>query len=180
MARPKKYDEKTLDRAVERYFRSISRMVPLTERVDTGEKDEYGHTVYEERPVRNRLGEPVEMLEYLAPPTVGGLCEFLGIHRSTWYEYSDATAHPEFVETTSRARGRMRAYLEEQLLVRKDVRGVIFDLQANYGCSAKTEVELGPRSAAAVAASSIPAAERSALLREIAKEFGREDGGDGG
>lgn len=180
IARPKKYDEKTLARAVERYFRSISRKVPVTERVDTGERDDSGHVIYTTVPVKNLLGKEAETLEYLVPPTVGGLCAALGIHRSTWAEYCDHAAHPELTDTTQRARERMRAYLEEQLLTRKDVRGVTFELNANYGYSSRSELELGERATAAIAASTIPAAEREALLREIAEEFRQGEAGDDG
>lgn len=180
MAAPRKYTEKSLKKAVERYFASISRKRLLTERVDSGRRDANGHIVYEEKPVMNCLGEQAEALEYLVPPTVGGLCDYLAIHRSTWADWCDDTKYPEFAQTTTWARERIRAYLDQQLLTRKDVRGVIFDLQANHGCSAKTEVELGPRSAAAVSAASVPVSQRAALLQELMAEFSREDGGDGG
>lgn len=133
MSRPRKYTPNTLKKAVNGYFDSISRLVPLTEKRDTGRKDRDGHVIYEEVPVLNRLGVQATVLEYLVPPTVGGLCEHLGIHRSTWADYCDAQLHPEFSDTTTHARGRMRAWLEEQLLTRKDVKGIVFDLQNNYG-----------------------------------------------
>lgn len=84
MSRPRKYTPNTLKKAVNGYFDSISRLVPLTEKRDTGRKDRDGHVIYEEVPVLNRLGVQATVLEYLVPPTVGGLCEHLGIHRSTW------------------------------------------------------------------------------------------------
>lgn len=180
MAAQKKYSRKALREAVENYFASISRMVPITERVDTGEKDEYGHTVYKERPVVNQLGKQVQVLEYLVKPTISGLCLHLHIHRSTWDEYCDHTTHPEFEDITTQAVELIRADRDQRLLTEKNVKGVIFDLQVNHGCQAKTEIELGPRGAAAVAASSIPASERAALLREIAEEFSEEDGEGGG
>ena len=133
MSRPRKYTPNTLKKAVNGYFDSISRLVPLTEKRNTGRKDSDGHVIYEEVPVLNRLGVQATVLEYLVPPTVGGLCEHLGIHRSTWADYCDAQLHPEFSDTTTHARGRMRAWLEEQLLTRKDVKGIVFDLQNNYG-----------------------------------------------
>ena len=57
MGRPKKYTKKTLGEAIDRYFASISRLVPLTEKVDTGRRDGDGHKVYEDRPVMNSLKE---------------------------------------------------------------------------------------------------------------------------
>lgn len=87
MSRPRKYTPNTLKKAVNGYFDSISRLVPLTEKRNTGRKDSDGHVIYEEVPVLNRLGVQATVLEYLVPPTVGGLCEHLGIHRSTWADY---------------------------------------------------------------------------------------------
>lgn len=124
-----KYTRVGLRKAVERYFDSISRTVTLTEKAPTGEKDEYGHKVYEDRPVLNKAGEEVRVTEYLVPPTEAGLCLALGIHRSTWSNYCDKEQHPEFFDTTSRARGRLRAYLEEQALTRNNVKGVVFLLE---------------------------------------------------
>jgi len=97
-------------------------------------------------PVLNKLGEQIVRTSYLIPPTVGGLCEFLGVHRSTWADYCDRRLYPQFYDITAWARARLKYYREEQLLTRegKDVRGVIFDLQNNYGYSEKREVEFGP------------------------------------
>lgn len=169
MARPKKYTALALKRAVDAYFNGISREVVVTEQVDSGQRDERGHVIYVPVAVKNRLGEEMRHVEYLVPPTVGGLCEHLGIHRSTWADWCDAKRFPEFADTTTRARGRMRAYLEEQLLVRKDVKGIIFDLQNNYGMSEKREIELGSSAAAVVAAGTL--SERKAALDELLREF---------
>ena len=176
MGRPKKYTERTLRKAVEEYFDSITREVAMTEKVDTGQKDADGHKIFENVPVINKRGEQVKITEYLVPPTVGGLCEHLGIHRSTWAEYCDENAHPEFSDTTTHARGRMRAWLEEQLLTRKDVKGIVFDLQNNYGHHDKKEIELGGRAAKAVTAASMPLEERQSVLEELMREFSENDG----
>lgn len=176
MGRPKKYTKKTLAEAVDRYFASITRIVPVTELVETGERDDKGHKIFERRPITNSLGEEAMVEEYIVPPTVGALCQFLEIHRSTWAEYCDHEIHPEFSDTTTRARGRLRTYLEQQLLVRKDVKGIIFDLQNNHGYSEKRQVELGERASKAVSVGSMPMSEKKLLLEEIAKEFG--GGGD--
>lgn len=179
MGRHKKYTKKTLDEAVTRYFASITRIVSVTELVETGERDDKGHKIYERRAVKNSLGEEAETLEYIVPPTVGGLCEYLQIHRSTWAEYCDAEIHPEFSDTTTRARGRLRAYLEQQLLVRKDVKGIIFDLQNNHGYSEKRQVELGERTSKAISVGSMSMSEKKSMLEEIAREFGGGGDADG-
>ena len=171
MARPKKYTKKTLAEAVERYFASITRIVTMTELIETGERDDKGHKVYERVAVKNSLGEEAKVEEYIVPPTVGALCEYLQIHRSTWADYCDHNLHPEFSDTTTRARGRLRAYLEQQLLIRKDVKGIIFDLQNNHGYSEKRELELGEKATKAISTGSIPLSEKKQMLEEIAREF---------
>lgn len=140
--RKKKYTAAGFDKAVEKYFATISRLVPVTEQVDSGKRDDKGHIVYKSVPVLNALGEQAVRLEWIEPPTVGGLCEFLGIHRSTFAEYADGNAHPEFSDTTTRARGRMRAYLERELLERKEVKGIIFELENNYEYRERQDVRV--------------------------------------
>lgn len=139
MARKKEYTPETLSRAVEKYFKSISRIVKLTEQVPTDQKDSSGHVIYEKKPVFNCLGKQVEVTEFLVPPSVGGLCAFLGIHRSTWAEYCK---NEEFSDTTTHARGRMQAWREEQLVTRKDVKGIVFDLENNYGYREQKQVQV--------------------------------------
>lgn len=141
----KKYTPRTLDKAVRRYFNSISREVPLTRREATGELDKYGHKVYADVPVRNRLGEPVVRIEYFEPPTVSSLCLYLGIHRSTWSDYAK---DPEFSDTATYARGVMRAWNEQELLTRpgKDIRGIEFNLENNFGYRDKKDVAVSGQS----------------------------------
>ena len=174
MPREKKYTAKKLEAETEKYFMSISRTAPVTELVPTGELDARGHKIYETQPVMNDLGEMMTQKEYFIPPTVSGLCEFLGIHRATWNRYCDPDLHPEFCDTTTRARGRMRAYLEEQLLTRKDVRGIIFDLQNNYGYTEKREIELG-QEAKKVLGGKLNPEERGELLDLLRAEAQGED-----
>ena len=155
--RPKKYTKKRLEAAVEGYFASISRTVQA--------RDEA------KQPLYNDGGEPIRVVEYIKPPTVGGLCLYLGIDRSTWQNYADRKLHPELAEVTAYAKMRMEAYLEEQLLTReRNVQGLIFNLQNNYGWREKREVELGGETRQAVAGSakaqSMSIAEKMALLEE--------------
>ena len=142
MGRPKKYSEKTLAKAVNQYFASITRIVTVTEMIETGERDDKGHKIYERRAIMNSLGKEAKVEEYIVPPTIGAICEFLGIHRSTWAEYCDRDLHPEFSDTTTRARGRIHAYLEREMLTRqgKDLKGVLFNLENNFGYKERLEV----------------------------------------
>lgn len=177
MGRPRRYTERTLGREIDAYFRGITRTVTVQEQVNTGERDAKGHWIYALEDIRNDDGEPVKVRQFVVPPTVGGLCEHLGIHRSTWADYCSGDLHPEFREVTARAREVMQHYLESELLGRdgKNLKGVIFSLQNNYGMSEKRTVELGPRAALAAAAG---AGERAELLRLLTEEAG--DGpGDG-
>ena len=155
--RPKKYTKKSLREAVDGYFASISRKVRVL--------DDDGEAVY------NDVGDSIWVTEYIRPPSVSGLCLYLGIDRSTWQNYADRELHPEFAEIIAMARVRMEAYLEEQLLTReKNVQGLIFNLQNNYGWREKREVELGGETRKAVSAGakarSMSIAEKMALLEE--------------
>ena len=174
MGAPRKYTARALQMAVDRYFKSITRIVPVTVKVNSGRRDAMGHIIWRDEPVENQFGETVMKEEYLLPPTVDDLSAFLGIHRSTWAEYCDAEKHPEFSDTTTRARGRMRAYLEREALTRagKDVAGVKFLLEANYGYKGKTEIELGEGARKALEAQGMPLEEREKLMREIAEAVG--------
>ncbi len=100
----------------------------------------------------------MKVREFVVPPTVGGLCRHLGIHRSTWADYCDPEKHPELQEVTAYARETMEAFLEDALLTRsgKELKGVIFSLQNNYGYTERKEVELGPRARKAVTAGGHP------------------------
>lgn len=147
MGRPKdtkKYTAKTLAPAVQEYFDSISREIEMTEKVDSGQKDKDGHVIWTTVKIENKLGEPVRVTEFLVPPSVQGLCRHLGIHRSTWWEYSDSQRHPKLAPICARAKDVMQGYREEQLLTRpgKDVRGIVFDLENNYGYAEKRSVEV--------------------------------------
>lgn len=179
---PRKYKTaKSLRDAVEDYFDSITQEAAMEEVYDTGKKDKKGHEIYAKRPVLNKKGEPVKYLKYLFPPEVGDLCVHLRIHRDTWNEYCNHEKHPKFSDTTTYARGRMYAWNQRQLLTRegKDVRGIIFNLQANYGCSTKSEVEIGERAAKAMSAANMSMAEKEAILLEIGAIYGgNAEGGD--
>lgn len=139
MGAPKKYTPEKLAKAVGKYFKSISREATVTEKKPTGKKDDMGHMIYEEVPVINSLGKEMKVTQYLIPPTVGGLCAFLSIHRDTWNAYCN---DPAYSDTTTYAQGRMHAYLEQEMLTRpgKDLKGVLFNLENNYGYKERVEM----------------------------------------
>lgn len=94
--------------------------------------DEY-FSVCEERRKENPLS---------APPTVSGMCYFLGFEdRHALQEYAK---RPEFSATVKRAKLRLENILEEHLFG-NSVTGVIFNLKNNYGWKDKHEQEIsGP------------------------------------
>lgn len=182
MGRKKKYKTAAaLRRAVWDYFDSISKIEPVMERYPTGRKDSWGHDEYAWREATNQAGEVVMRRVFHVPPTAAGIREHLGISKSTWAEYGDRKLHPELCEIVEEAREVLQKWREEQLLTRagRDVRGIIFDLQANYGMSERKTVDLGEQAAKAVrtaaGAAALPLEDREALLREIAAEFAPEE-----
>lgn len=175
MSRYKKYrSDKALREAVEGYFASISRVRQVMEERRTGELDRYGHFVMELVPVLDGRGQPMMEREFVLPPTVGGLCAHLGISRETWAQYCGL---PQFEETAGWARETLRLYLEQQLLTRegKNLQGVLFSLQNNYGMSEKKTVELGPQAAKAVAETGMSLSERKELLLKLADDLRAEE-----
>ena len=181
MARQKKYTAATLGKACERYFAAITRRVKVTEMVDSGKRDDKGHVILIPVPVKNTLGEEVEVTEYIIPPSMHELCAFLRIDRATWSRYMGKSE--EFAAVGERVRERMKAW-NEHLSGKQENNGVYFgkqdtliNLTNNYGYSEKKEVELGERATKTVTAASIPLEERQAMLRELMQEF-EHDGGD--
>ena len=164
--RPKKYTRKKLREETERYFRSISRTIPA--RDDTGSI------------IRNDDGDEIQLLQYVVPPSIAGLCLQLGIDRSTWQNYADPALHPELADVTAEARARIEAYLEQELLTReKGLQGI--NLQNNYGWRQKQEVELGEKTRSSMGAGELRIADKLALLaeeRDALLETEREDDGE--
>ena len=158
--RPKKYkSKKALADAIERYFRSISRTIQA--------QDAYGQNIF------NDDDEAIMVTQYIRPPSISGMCLYLGIDRSTWQNYCDEKLHPEFESVTAMTRARIEAWLEEQLLMReKGVQGIIFNLQNNYGWREKKELELGAKTRSAVSAQNISAYDKIAIIAAAQQETG--------
>ncbi len=167
-----------LRKAVEGYFASISRIRPVQELVNTGEKDCWGHFILVLEDVKNDAGETVTERVFSVPPTVGGLCAYLGVSRDTWARYCDWEENPQFAETTQWAREQLLAWRETELLRRpgNKLRGLELDLIANYGYGAKIAAG-GKPERPAKSRPPMTTAEKLALLEEVWEEGG--DGGDG-
>ena len=142
MGVPKKYSKKALREAVQAYFDSITREIDITERVPTGKLDSWGHPVYEIVKVENKLGQVAKRTEYLVPPTLGGLCIHLGIVNSTWSRWSDPDKYPEYEiyrDIVADVRQRLLTWRQEQVVTRKDVKGLVWDMEVNFGCNQKAD-----------------------------------------
>lgn len=142
MARQKKYKTAAaLNKKVEAYFRSISRTISITEPLETGQYTQKGKPIYKHVPVLNDDGEEIRVIQFLVPPSISGLCLYLGISRQTWSSYS---GQEEFLDTTMRARARVEAYLEGELVSReKNTAGIQFNLEHNHGWKRRLEVSQG-------------------------------------
>lgn len=164
MGRQKKVKPEDFKKIVEKYFASITRTRVVEEKYDTGQRDEYGHVIYDYRPVYNDAGEKVYETEYVVPPRLGAICELLGISRETWSNYGSERGYRD---TVTRARERIRAWCEKELVTRpgKDTRGIIFELQSCFGCAEKREIEIGERAEKALAPQ-IPLAEKAELIKK--------------
>ncbi len=130
------------ERAVDKYFSSISRRVSVTEPVATGRYDKYGHEIYNEEPVMSDKGDILTRLEYYQAPTVTSLCLALGICLTTFENYAKREGYREVV---LRARAMIRAYLENEIIMRKkgSVKGLEFSLEQNFSDEALGGVESG-------------------------------------
>lgn len=128
-----RYSPRGLLRAVEGYFLSISRTVTAQEQLDCGETDGAGKKVLSKKPICNDLGQPIRYREYVVPPTVWGLCEYLGLCREDW---EALCSQPRYRDAAALAEGRFRGWNQEALLTRKDVRGIIYHLEHDPDVSA--------------------------------------------
>ena len=165
MPKEKKYKTASaLQRACENYFKSISRTVPVEEEFNTGKKDEWGHFIYELRPVKNDSDVVIKRTEYAVPPSITGLCLFLGISRETWRRYIGEDE--EWAAVGSWSKSIIRDYLERELMTRKKgIQGVIFNLQNNY--SEGEPVTVGSSSVA----SSLSTDEKIEFIRRVAERI---------
>lgn len=179
MARQKKYTAATLGKTCERYFAAITRRVKVTEMVDSGKRDDKGHVILIPVPVKNTLGEEVEVTEYIIPPSMHELYAALGIDKSTWSRYM--AEGEDYARVGTWVYERMKAWNEHEMLTRegKNLKGILFNLTNNYGYSEKKEVELGERATKTVTAASIPLEDRQEMLRELMREFERDEREDG-
>lgn len=148
--RPKKYGTaKSLQKAVDAYWNSISYEEPVVISTPTGAIDENGRIEYKAKMLTmnedgsanlDGTGKPKTITKYLEAPSVAGLCMFLGVSKDTWAAYAKDDKLSPVCE-------RFRLRLESYLVARlegdkgKSVQGVIFNLKNNFGWSEKEHVE---------------------------------------
>ena len=138
MGRKRKYATATAFRtAVNAYFRSISRSVPMKYRQVTGYTNK-GKPMYEAETILNDRGKPIMRTAYARPPSVAGLCLHLGMSREALREYGEREEYDEVVQF---ARLRIEEYLTEELMERDRPDGAKFNLSHNFGWSEKQTVE---------------------------------------
>ncbi len=150
-----------LERRADRYFAGISHRETVSDK--KGE------------PLLNELGEPLTVTTFPEPPTLAGLCLFLGVGLPDWYEWCDAKRHPEHARVAESCYLRFLAYLQRELLVReKGLQGVTQTLENNCGWPP------GFGSGRAGGAAGLSLSEKLALLNEAAEAlaFGAAAGTD--
>lgn len=135
----KRYSPKALKKGIREYFDSVSRTVTAREAVDSGKRDEKGHVIYDYIDIVNDAGEPIRYREYVVPPTITALCRFLGISRETWRKYMEDDG--ELGTAARGAKEQIEEYLETQLYREKQVQGIMFNLQHNYGWKERRDLE---------------------------------------
>jgi len=167
MGRKRIYTPKKLRAAVDAYLGSIRRRVQASEMVPSGEVDRYGRAIQVQRGITAADGQPLMRWEYGEPPSIGGLCERLGVHRNTWRGYA---ADPAYEDAASALDDAIHAYLERELLERDKPQGIIFALQ-NRGYTAAVAVDVR-----AVDMALKTDDELMALVQQAAEEKSNEDG----
>lgn len=130
---------KKLREEIDNYFAGISRMRAVTENVPTGEKDKYGRDICEERIALNGRGETVKVEEWLVPPTIADLLQYVGLTKEEWERFRGDDKLRTVVQA---AELRVERYLRRELLMRpgKDLKGVVLTLQHDFGFDAETEM----------------------------------------
>lgn len=119
--RKKIYDTaRKLKMGVDAYFDSISY------EMDTG--------------VTNVRGKRIIHMEFAVPPSVEDLCIFLDIDDRTWRNYKE---DEELKPVCEYAKLRIRAWLIEQLNIRKQTAGIQFNLENNYNYGKNFNLEMG-------------------------------------
>lgn len=176
MAQEQKYEPEELEAKCEEYFRrcrrtqAVREQVPLLEEQGDGcwriVTDEKGRPVMIEREVTADSGEVMSSEDYLVPPSITGLCLFLGISRETWRKYAKRAS---MKQTCEKAKMRVEVYLQGKLLERDSQRGAQFALEHNFGWRERQEISVEKETRKDLK-KSMSIRDKAALLREIAED----------
>ena len=161
MGNKRKWTAAKLKKAVNEYFDSISAerpkriLVPVMEEDGEGRmipvKDDKGHALMAYEQVTAKNGTPATETIWIRPPGIVDLCLFLGVHRSTFFRWcglleekgDELTEEEEkLCNIATRARGRIESYLTARSEDRDAQRGVLANLEANFGWKRRKEVGL--------------------------------------
>lgn len=174
MAQGSMYTAAELEDRCEEYFRRCRRtkimteQVPMLEEQGDGEwkiaTDERGRAIMIERQVQSDAGEVLSAEEYLVPPSITGLCLFLGISRETWRKYSQDKRKSRVCE---KAKMRVEVYLQQKLLEKDSARGAQFALEYNFGWKERREISTDEKTQQALTAASMSTREKAELMREL-------------
>ncbi len=160
-----------LKKCVNNYFASISRIVPVTERVVV-EYNEDGKAIYEDRPVLNMLGRQAEKIEYIEKPSIQALCVFLGICKDTWAEYSK---RENYDKVCAAAKLEMERDRVARLGSGKGDHGIEFDLKYNFGWTESITIDAGEKMQKAIETKPASMDEQLELLRKLGLKLPGEE-----
>ncbi len=174
MARLAKYSPAWVVARILAWRKTITRIVNVTEQVPTGELDKYGHPVMKTVDVVNQLCNPVTRMEFLVAPMVGDLCIYMGVSRAQWDAWVQDDAYAEAAQLMESI---YRHYLDRELVTRKDVKGVIYGLEAFAGVKTPAEGGAGEfgkgRSGQKANSAGLTIKDKARLLEQVAKDFRR-------
>ena len=170
---PKKFETpQQLANACDKYFRSISRVVELTEKIDTGKFNKAGKPIIEHRPIINDYGKPATAREYFRKPSISGLCNYLHICRDTWSEYAN---RDEYRNICASVKQEIEEYLVSRLGNGKGDAGIQFELSQNYGWRNRVEVEAGAETRESMKHSNLSMAEKLECLKSMGLKVSADD-----
>lgn len=188
MAR-KKYKAAALKKTIAKYWASITvqkpmlvkRPVLVEQTTETGETvmvpelDRFGHerTCYVQ--VITADGTPAVEITYTQPPSITGLCLYLGVDRTTFFRWTklrenggEITPEEEKIcNIATQARGRIEEYLIRQTENPRAARGAIANLEANFGWKRRREVGLDEETRAVAATTGMTMDDKLETLRRL-------------
>lgn len=138
--KPRKYPKSDIDRFkenIDKYFWSITRTTPVTKTTVVW-KDKNNKEIIESQPILDNNWDPILNTEYIRPPTICWLCNYIWISQDTWIDYEK---EEEYSGTIKKARQIIEQYNVELLYRKEQVTWVIFNLKNNYWRKDKTEVD---------------------------------------